>query len=77
MCIRDRDRIEPEIQFTQQQKRVMKLMCDGYSYRKIAEELGIAFSTVRSHIELIYRKMDVSDMKEAVLKIHQLHILED
>lgn len=71
------DRIEPEIQFTQQQKRVMKLMCDGYSYRKIAEELGIAFSTVRSHIELIYRKMDVSDMKEAVLKIHQLHILED
>ena len=52
-------------------------MCKGYSYRKIAEELGIQFSTVRSHIELIYRKLDVSSMKEAITKIHQLHILDD
>ena len=55
----------------------MNLMCKGYSYRKIAEELGIQFSTVRSHIELIYRKLDVSSMKEAITKIHQLHILDD
>ena len=70
-------RIEETVKFTQQQKRVMNLMCKGYSYRKIAEELGIQFSTVRSHIELIYRKLDVSSMKEAITKIHQLHILDD
>lgn len=65
-----------EIKFTRQQKRVAKLMCEGYSYRKIAEELGIRFSTVRSHIELIYRKLDVGGMDEAILKIRQLHLLE-
>lgn len=70
-------RVEQGIKFTPQQKKVMSLMCEGYGYQKIAEELGIQFSTVRSHIELIYRKLDVSDMKEAILKIRRLHILEE
>lgn len=65
------------ISFTKRQKQVMKLMCEGYSYRKIAEKMDIKFSTVRSHIELIYRKLDVSDMKEAILKIRRLHILDE
>lgn len=65
------------VRLTPQQKRVATLMCEGYSYRKIAEELGVQFSTVRSHIELIYRKLEVSTMDEAIRKIRQLHILED
>lgn len=65
------------IKLTERQKQIAKLICEGYSYRKIGDELGIQFSTVRSHIELIYRKLDVSDMKEAILKIKQLHLLED
>lgn len=62
---------------TPQQKRVAKLMCEGYSYRKIAKEMGIQFSTVRSHIELIYRKLDVTSMDEAVRKIRQFHLLDE
>lgn len=68
---------EPEIKFTPRQKKVAELMCQGYSYRKIAEELGIQFSTVRSHIELIYRKLDVGSIDEAIKKIHRLHILDE
>lgn len=67
---------ESTIQFTTQQKKVAKLMCEGYSYRRIGEELGIQFSTVRSHIELIYRKLDVSNMKDAIIKIQKLSLLE-
>lgn len=67
---------EAQITLTPQQKRVAKLMCEGYSYRKIADELGIRFSTVRSHIELIYRKLDASGMDEAIRKIRQLHLLD-
>lgn len=67
---------EAQLTLTPQQKRVAKLMCDGYSYRKIADELGIRFSTVRSHIELIYRKLDASGMDEAIRKIRQLHLLD-
>lgn len=62
---------------TPQQKRVARLMCEGYSYRKIAKEMGIQFSTVRSHIELIYRKLDVTSMDEAIRKIRQFHLLDE
>lgn len=65
------------VKLTGQQKRVAKLMCEGYSYRKIAEEMGIQFSTVRSHIELIYRKLEVAGMEEAILKIRRDHMLDD
>ncbi len=64
-----------QIRFTDRQKEVAQLMCEGYSYRQIAEKLGVAFSTVRSHIELIYRKLDVANMTDAVLKIRKLNIL--
>lgn len=70
-------RVEENLRFTQQQKRVMKLLCEGCSYRRIGETLGIQFSTVRSHIELIYKKLDVSGAKEAVLKIQELQVLEN
>lgn len=70
-------RIEQSEHFTPRQKCVMKLMCEGYTYQMIGDALGIKFSTVRSHIELIYRKLDVSNMKDAILKIHKLHILEE
>jgi LuxR family maltose regulon positive regulatory protein len=64
------------LQFTQRQKCVMELLCRGCSYKEAAEKLGIKYSTVRSHIELIYKNLDVSDEKEAVLKIRSLHILD-
>lgn len=69
-------RSEMGVRLTPRQKAVAELMCRGYSYRRIAEELGIQFSTVRSHIELIYRKLDVSTMDEAIKKMYQLHITE-
>lgn len=65
------------VKLTARQQRVARLMCRGYSYRKIAEEMNIQFSTVRSHIELIYRKLEVSSMEEAIRKLHELHILEE
>ena len=68
---------EMGVKLTPRQKTVAELMCRGYSYRKIAEELGIQFSTVRSHIELIYRKLDVSTMDEAIKKMRRLHITEE
>lgn len=62
--------------FTERQRDVMRLLCQGHSYRQIAEELGIKFTTVRSHIELIYRKLDVSGEKEAVLKILEMGLID-
>lgn len=63
--------------FTGQQKKVMRLLCEGYSYQQVADKLGIKFSTVRSHTALIFRKLDVPNVTEAILKIKELGILEE
>ncbi len=63
--------------FTEKQKKVMRLLCEGKSYKEIAEILNIKFSTVRSHIELIYRKLDVSTVTEAVIRINESRILDE
>ncbi|MDL2288592.1 LuxR C-terminal-related transcriptional regulator [Oscillospiraceae bacterium OttesenSCG-928-F05] len=68
---------DENVRYTDQQKRVMRLLCEGNSYRQIAEEMGIKFSTVRSHVELIYKKLDVPNETEAVLKIKELGLLDE
>lgn len=65
------------VKYTAQQRQVMRLLCAGYSYRRIAEEMDIKFSTVRSHIELIYKKLDVPNEMEAVQRIRTLGILDE
>ena len=64
------------VSFTGKQKTVMKLLSNGYSYRQIAEEMDIKFSTVRSHIELIYKKLDVPNENEAIMKIRDLNLFD-
>lgn len=64
------------LKFTERQKTVMRLLCRGNSYRQIAEEMGLKFSTIRSHIELIYKKLDVPNETEAILKIQELGLLD-
>lgn len=65
------------IKFTPQQKKVMLLLADGKSYREIAEDMGIKFSTVRSHMELIYKKLDVPNEAEAIRRIKELQPLDE
>jgi len=62
--------------FTDKQRTVMRLMCEGYSRNEIAENMGLKPNGVKSHTELIYRKLDVLNYLDAVLKIKELKILE-
>ncbi|MCB9170232.1 MAG: response regulator transcription factor [Flavobacteriales bacterium] len=50
------------------EKQVLALLVKGRSYKMIADELGISFHTVDSHIRKIYEKLHVSGMTEAVSK---------
>ena len=65
------------LSFTDKQKTVMNLMCQGCSRNEIAERIGLRPNGVKSHIELIYRKLDVVSSVDAVLKIKELGILDD
>jgi len=65
------------VKYTEKQKAVMRLLCEGKSYREISEALGIKIPTLRSHISLIYKKLDVTQATDAVVKIKALGILGD
>ncbi|MCL2754582.1 MAG: LuxR C-terminal-related transcriptional regulator [Oscillospiraceae bacterium] len=67
---------DEKLAFTDKQKSVMKLLCEGYSRNKIAEAMELKPNTVKSHVELIYKKLDVSNNIDAIMKIKKLDIFE-
>ena len=69
-------RMPKDLTFTEKQKTVMALLCEGCSRNEIAERMGLKPYTVKSHIELIYRKLDVSNSVEAILKTQELGLNE-
>ena len=46
-------------------------LADGKVYKQIAAELGLSVSTIRSHLHNVYRKIDVADRAQAVLKARE------
>ncbi len=50
------------------EKEVLSELCNGKSYKKVAETLFISQDTVRTHIRNIYRKLEVHSKAEAVAK---------
>jgi DNA-binding NarL/FixJ family response regulator len=47
---------------------VLQRLARGLLYKEVAEEMGLAQGTVRTHIHHIYRKLQVHNRTEAVLK---------
>ncbi len=47
---------------------VLELLAKGASYREIAEQLNISFSTVNSHVKSIYERLHVRSRSQAVAK---------
>ena len=65
-----------KVTFTEKQKTVMRLMCEGYSRNEIAKRMELKPNGVISHTTLIYKKLDVSSSIDAVLKIKELGLLD-
>jgi LuxR family maltose regulon positive regulatory protein len=65
-----------KLSYTDKQKAIMGLLCDGKSFREITKTLGIALPTLKSHINLIYKKLDVVRKEDAVSRILELQLLD-
>ena len=52
---------------TPMQEKALRGLAEGKMYKQIAADLGLAESTVRSHLHNLYRKLDVADRAQAVL----------
>jgi LuxR family maltose regulon positive regulatory protein len=61
--------------FTEQQKKVMRHLCDGLSRNQIAEKMGLKPTAIKSHTQLIYKKLDVATGMDAIIKIKELGLL--
>lgn len=52
---------------TNQQARILELICDGKLNKQIAYDLSIAETTVKAHVTAIMRKLGVQNRTQAVL----------
>jgi LuxR family maltose regulon positive regulatory protein len=64
--------VEP---LTERELEVLRLIVAGLSNPDIAEELYIAVSTVKSHVNHIYGKLGVGSRTQAVAKARELRLL--
>ena len=64
--------VEP---LTRRERQVLNLMTAGLSGPEIAEELVVAYSTVRSHIKSIYGKLGVHSRYEAIERAKALRLV--
>lgn len=61
---------------TPRETEILALIAKGLSNRAAAEALGLSRATVRTHLEHIYAKLDVSNRTEAVTEAIRRGIIE-
>jgi two-component system, NarL family, nitrate/nitrite response regulator NarL len=72
----ERDRREAGLlaQLTSRQIEVLKLVCAGQSNKEIARALGLAPSTVKTHMEHLMETLGVTNRTEATMRAHRLKL---
>jgi DNA-binding NarL/FixJ family response regulator len=50
------------------ERRLLQLLADGYSYRGAGEQMHVSINTIRGYIRTIYEKLHVHSKSEAVSK---------
>jgi DNA-binding CsgD family transcriptional regulator len=51
---------------TNRERQILSLLADGLVNKQIAERLGISVNTVKTHLELLFDKLEVATRAEAV-----------
>lgn len=59
----------PEVEaLSAREQKILALLSQGRAYKEIGDDLGISISTVRTHLQSIYRKLHVRSRTEAAVK---------
>jgi len=56
---------------------VLRQLCRGLTNREIAKRLFISEGTIKGHLNRIFRKLEVRNRTEAVVKTRELGILRN
>ena len=60
---------------TPREKEVLRLMAEGLPSRQIAADMGISYTTVRTHIRSLGSKLAVHSKLEAIVKARELGLI--
>jgi LuxR family transcriptional regulator, maltose regulon positive regulatory protein len=72
---RPRRRVQGTAPLTERELAVVRLLPTGLSTREIGRELYVSVATIRSHVQAIYRKLEVASRAEAVAHARELGLL--
>jgi DNA-binding NarL/FixJ family response regulator len=68
--------IEAQLEsLTPREKEVLRLMAEGLPSRSIASELGISYTTIRTHIRSLGGKLGVHSKLEAIVKAREMGLI--
>lgn len=54
---------------TRRETELLGLLCQGKTYRHMAEELFVSINTVKTHLKNLYLKLQVRNRAEAIVKV--------
>lgn len=58
----------PQISLTPREREIVEALAEGCQYKEIADRHRISLSTVRTHLQHIYGKLQVNNRTEAVVR---------
>lgn len=64
-----------KLNLTKREYEVLELLSLGYSNAKIADQLFLSISTIKTHVSNILFKLDVKSRTEAMEKVRRLKII--
>jgi anti-anti-sigma factor len=72
---RPRRRVQVDAPLTKRELTVLRLLPTQLSTREIGRELYVSVATIRSHVQAIYRKLEVATRAEAVAHARELGLI--
>ncbi|NJK98972.1 MAG: response regulator transcription factor [Bacteroidales bacterium] len=63
------------IALTPRQEEVLEHLCQGLSYKMIADKMGLKFNGVAAHIKEIYKRLHVNSAPEAIIRAIELKLI--
>lgn len=64
-----------ELELSKREVEVLSLLAEGYSNQEIAEKLFVSLSTVKTHLQNLFVKLDVKRRTQAVDKAKRLSLI--
>jgi NarL family two-component system response regulator LiaR len=71
-----RARQPPESELTAKELEVLGAVAEGLSNQQVADRLFVSLSTIKTHLQSIYGKLDVKRRTQAVERARRLELLD-